>query len=238
MISTRKIRPHSCRWHFVLVAVLVSISSGKIAANPELVEIKAIVPSIVVELRYASPENVTGRALYSSGTRALILPSVAQQLANAQKFLRQYDYGLKIWDAYRPKAVQELLWQLTGKSEYIADPENGFGSMHSWGVSVDATLVNTWGQSVSMPTGFDEFTPAATMYYRGSDSLVKTHLRLLQIAMGGNNFYGLRIEWWHFTTADWKKYVPYQTARESADNNNAKPEMLKAVLPKGLSSKT
>ena len=238
MISPRKIRLHDCRCHFVLAAVFVSLSAGKIAANPELVEIKAIVPSIVVELRYASPHNVTGRALYPTGTRALILPSVAQQLANAQKFLCQYGYGLEIWDAYRPKAAQELLWQLTGKSEYIADPENGFGSMHSWGVSVDATLVDSWGHLVSMPTGFDEFTPAARMYYQGSDSLVRAHLRLLQIAMGGNNFYGLRIEWWHFTTVDWKKYVPYQAAKESADKSNAKPEKLKAASQKGPSSKT
>jgi len=38
---------------------------------------------------------------------------------------------------------------------------------------------------------------------------VKQHLTLLQLAMAHNNFYGLRVEWWHFTTADWKKYVPY-----------------------------
>jgi zinc D-Ala-D-Ala dipeptidase len=238
MISPRKIGLHNCRWHFVLVAVFVSISASKIAANPELVEIKAVVPSIVVELRYASPDNVTGRALYPTGTRAFILPSVAQQLSNAQKFLRQYGYGLKIWDAYRPKATQELLWQLTGKSEYIADPENGFGSTHSWGVSVDATLVDTWAQSVSMPTGFDEFTPAAMMYYQGSDPLVRAHLRLLQIAMAGNNFCGLRTEWWHFTTVEWKKYVPYQATKESADKSDAKRARLKAASQRGPSSKT
>jgi len=238
MILPRKIRLYNCRWPFALVAVFVSLSTDKIAANPELVEIKAIVPSIVVELRYASPHNVTGRALYPTGARALILPSVAQQLASAQKFLHQYGYGLKIWDAYRPKAAQELLWQLTGKSEYIANPENGFGSLHSWGVSVDATLVDSWGQSVSMPTGFDEFTPAATMYYQGSDSLVRAHLRLLQIAMGGNNFCGLRTEWWHFTTVDWKKYLSYQAAKESADKSGARPEKLKAASKKGPSSKT
>jgi len=47
------------------------------------------------------------------------------------------------------------------------------------------------------------------MYYAGRDPLVKQHLTLLQLAMAHNNFYGLRVEWWHFTTADWKKYVPY-----------------------------
>jgi zinc D-Ala-D-Ala dipeptidase len=240
MTPSRKSRRRNWPPHFVLVpGLLISFFARKLAANPDLVEIKSVAPSIVVELRYATSHNVTGRALYPNGMRALILPSVAQQLGGAQKFLRQYGYGLKIWDAYRPREAQLLLWQLAGKRlDYIADPENGFGSMHSWGVSVDATLVDVWGRPVTMPTDFDEFSPAATMYYQGIDPLVRAHLRLLQVAMAGNNFYGLRTEWWHFTTADWKRYVPYQEAKESPDRNGAKPEKLKCASPKDLNSKT
>src|SRR6266436_7581626 len=208
----------------IVFAAAMSILQTSQAANLELVDITQVDPTIVIDLRYATEHNVTGCALYPPTMRALILPSVAQQLSGAQKFLRQYGYGLKIWDAYRPKEAQLLLWQLTGKSDYIADPENGFGSMHSWGVSVDATLVDVWGRSVTMPTDFDEFSPAATMYYQGIDPLVSVHLRLLQIAMAGNNFYGLRIEWWHFITADWRKYMPCQEAKESADSSDAKPD--------------
>lgn len=238
MISFPKTGRRNRLPRFLLVtSVFLVIFARKMAANPELVEIKAVVPSIVIELRYATSHNVTGHALYPPGMRALILPSVAQQLAGAQRFLRQYGYGLKIWDAYRPKEAQASLWRLAGKEDYVADPEDGFGSMHSWGVSVDATLVDSWEHSVSMPTDFDEFTPAAMMYYQGNDPLVRTHLRLLQVAMAGNNFYGLRIEWWHFTTGDWKKYVPYQEARDSADNN-AKPDKLKPSLQKDPNSKS
>jgi D-alanyl-D-alanine dipeptidase len=237
--SCRKIRRRNWLSYFVLVVgLLIAFFAPKLAANPDLVDIKSVSPSIVVELRYATPHNVTGCALYPPGMRALILPSVAQQLAGAQRFLRQYDYGLKIWDAYRPKKAQLLLWQLAGKNNYIADPENGFGSMHSWGVSVDATLVDVWGRPVAMPTDFDEFSPAATMYYQGVDPLVRVHLRLLQVAMAGNNFYGLRTEWWHFTTADWKRYVPYQEAKESAISSDAKPEKLKAASQENPNCKT
>jgi D-alanyl-D-alanine dipeptidase len=152
---------------------------------------------------------VTGHALYPQGTRALILPSVAQQLAGAQRYLRQFKYRLKIWDAYRPKEAQQLLWKYAKKDDFVANPERGFGSMHSYGVSVDATLVDDWSQDASMPTKFDEFTPQAMLRYTGRDPQVKAHLTLLQLAMAHNSFYGLRVEWWHFTTADWKKYVPY-----------------------------
>lgn len=194
---------------FLIAAVMLLIFSTARAANPELVDIATVDPTIVIDLRYATEHNVTGLALYPSGMKALVLPSVAQQLAGAQAYLKQYRYRLKIWDAYRPKEAQELLWKYAGKGEYVANPERGFGSMHSYGVSVDATLVDDWSQDAAMPTKFDEFTPQATMGYIGRDPLVKQHLNLLQKAMARNDFYGLRVEWWHFTTADWKKYVPY-----------------------------
>ena len=193
----------------LICAGVLSILPAPRAANPDLVDIAKVDPTIVIDLRYASEHNITGHQLYPAGMHALVLPSVAQQLAGAQAWLRQFRYRLKIWDAYRPKAVQELLWKYAQNQDYVADPEKGFGSMHSYGVSVDATLVDDWSQDVTMPTKFDEFTPQAMMYYSGRDPFVKQHLTLLQIAMAHNNFYGLHIEWWHFSTADWKKYVPW-----------------------------
>ena len=89
-----------------------------------------------------------------------------------------------------------------------------------------------------MPTGFDEFTPAAMLHYQGSDPVVKAHLTLLQLAMAHNNFYGLRVEWWHFTTADWKKYVPYQEGEENAPKTKSADKKLKSVAQKDQDSKT
>ena len=193
----------------ILFAATMSILSTTRAANPELVDIAKVDPTIVIDLRYATEHNVTGHQLYPKGTKALVLPSVAQQLAGAQTWLKQFGYRLKIWDAYRPQQAQELLWKYAGKDQFVSNPERGFGSMHRYGVSVDATLVDDWSQDVTMPTKFDEFTPQAMMIYAGRDPLVRQHLNLLQKAMAYNNFYGLRVEWWHFTTADWKTYVPY-----------------------------
>ena len=197
------------RFAIFTLLIVISMSRSSRAAEPQLVDIATVDPTIIIDLRYATEQNVTGHALYPRGTKALILPSVAQQLAGAQKYLRQFRYRLKIWDAYRSKEAQELLWKYAAKDQYVANPEKGFGSMHSYGVSVDATMVDDWSQDVTMPTRFDEFTPQAMMGYTGHDPTVKQHLTLLQLAMAHNNFYGLRVEWWHFTTADWKRYVPY-----------------------------
>jgi D-alanyl-D-alanine dipeptidase len=214
-IFMQKFKFHSIRRRGSIA--MLSFSALFLAGQPlraeepqlKLVDIKSVVPSIVIELRYAGTHNAMHRALYPPDMRALIRPSVAQQLLGAQNFLRRYRHGLKIWDAYRPKSVQSQLWQFAHDSAFVADPNDGTGSLHTWGVAVDATLVDARGQYVSMPTDFDEFTPAAMLRYHGADPVIGSHLRLLQRAMGRNGFYGLRTEWWHFTTQRWKDYVPF-----------------------------
>ncbi len=183
-------------------------------AYDNLVDIRAIDPTIRVELRYATAENITGRALYPSDTPALVRPSTALRLAKAQAFLRARHYGLKIWDAYRPLAAQLALWQESHNGSFVADPLHGNGSLHSWGVAVDATLVDLNGNDVAMPSGFDEFTPAAKLHYHGDDPVVKRHLKILQAAMRHGGFYGMRTEWWHFIAYDWKKYAPIREAKK------------------------
>ena len=112
-----------------------------------------------------------------------------------------------------PVAVQEKLWHASHNSDYVANPEIGVGSLHSWGVAIDATLVDTWNRPVRMPSDFDDFTPAAMWRYIGPHPDVRAHVHLLQIAMRNAGFWGLRTEWWHFTIADWQKYLPNQAAR-------------------------
>jgi zinc D-Ala-D-Ala dipeptidase len=211
----------------MLLFFALFVNAQSVAAEEiklELVDIKSIVPSIVVDLRYAGTHNAVHRALYPPSMPALIRPKVAQQLLAAQNFLRRNGYGLKIWDAYRPKSVQRQLWQFAQDESYVANPDDGVGSMHTWGVAVDATLVDVWGRPVSMPTDFDDFTPAAVLRYHGTDLIIRSHLKLLQRAMGRNGFYGLRTEWWHFTAQDWKNYVRYQDVQVTGQSPKTGPD--------------
>lgn len=171
------------------------------------VNLRAAIPSLGIDLRYGSSRNLAGRALYPTGMQPWLRAGVARRLFNAQTLLQRMRFGLRIWDAYRPKEAQAQLWRLAPNSDYVANPAQGSGSMHTWGVAVDATLVDEWMRPVVMPTEFDDFSPAAMLRYTGSDPLVRSHLYLLQRAMGRSGFYGLRTEWWHFTTADWDRYV-------------------------------
>jgi zinc D-Ala-D-Ala dipeptidase len=183
--------------------------------NIPLVDIATVDPTIVIDLRYASFHNIAGHPIYRYGTRPLVRPEVAQRLVAAQKFLHRYNYCLKIWDAYRPRAAQAELWKAARNNDFVADPDAGAGSLHSWGLAVDATLTDTWRRPISMPTDFDDFTPAAMWKYVGNDPTIRAHLYTLQVAMRDAGFLGLRSEWWHFTVEDWQKHMPPEEVKRA-----------------------
>ncbi len=202
---------------FLLAIILGGVRFG-LAADPggfPLVDIHAVDPSIAIELRYAGSKNIAGRPLYPLDMQAMTRPELARHLVAAQNLLRRYDYSLKIWDAYRPASVQHQLWAASHNNLYVADPDAGAGSLHTWGLAVDATLVQANHKPVKMPTDFDDFTPAAMWKYNGPDHDIWLHLRLLQIAMGRSGFYGLRSEWWHFTIQQWKQLLPPEEAKKA-----------------------
>lgn len=185
-------------------------------SEEELIDIKKVDPTILVELRYAGSRNAAGRPLYPPNMPALVRASVAQRLIKAQAYLRTNRLGLKIWDAYRPPLVQTQLWQLFRNAAFVADPSDGRGSLHTWGVAVDATLVDDKGNEALMPTDFDQFTPAAALRYKGTDPQVARNLKVLQTAMKHGGFYGLRTEWWHFIAYNWKKFGPVHELKVSS----------------------
>src|ERR1044071_7024697 len=104
-ISQTMYGPHKEIWTWLFVAlpaILIPIDAN---ADGSLVDIQSVNPTIVVELRYAGNNNLVKHPLYPQGTRALARPAVAAALTKAQTILRRYQYGLKIWDAYRPPSV-------------------------------------------------------------------------------------------------------------------------------------
>lgn len=192
-----------------------------LAAEQALVNIHDVDRTIMLDLRYGTTRNIAHRPLYPANMPALVRPHVAQQLAKAQAILRERGYGLKIWDAWRPKSAHHELWSLSRNTDYVADPAVG-GSLHTCGVAVDATLVDHLGRDVPMPTDFDDFTPAAMLNYTGDNAEVRRNLRRLQNAMARAGFYGLRTEWWHFVAKDWKDYPPIPEVTIVPQNLQAK----------------
>jgi D-alanyl-D-alanine dipeptidase len=216
----QKFNAYICRFGAIAMG-LISLNAN---AQAILVDVRSVDPTITVDLRYAGRHNFLKQSLYPRGTHALARPEVASGLAEAQSILRRYQYGLKIWDAYRPVAVQAILWGASHNSDYVANPDVGPGSLHSWGIAVDATLVDSRTRDVRMPTDFDDFTPASMLPYMGSSLEIRSNLRLLRYAMHKAGFCGLRTEWWHYTILQWQKFVPPEKARATAELLKTHPE--------------
>ncbi|MCH7814205.1 MAG: C39 family peptidase, partial [Planctomycetes bacterium] len=172
-------------------------------ADEPLVDLTTIDPRIVIDIPYASDDNFTKQRLYPVA-RCLLRRSVARRLSAVQDRLVRQGLGLKVFDGYRPLSVQRKMWAIVPDSRYVADPAKG--SRHNRGAAVDATLVDATGRELEMPTGYDDFTPAAHRDYTGGSELSRRNRGLLEAAMTAEGFTGIATEWWHFDAPGWDRY--------------------------------
>lgn len=167
---------------------------------------------VQVELRYATPDNFVGRDLYSPIDCAWLHVDAAAALASAAAWLSQQrpDHRLLVLDALRPQSVQQQLWdalQGTDLLGYIAEPQRG--SIHSFGMAVDVTIVDGEGRELDMGTGFDDLSershPALEEQLLARGELTPQQIsnrQLLRGAMFQAGFVGINSEWWHFDCGD------------------------------------
>lgn len=89
------------------------------------VDLQLLIPSLRVELKYATADNFMGRPVYDGLTRAFLHPDAARKLRRAHELLRieRPDLTLLVYDAARPIAVQRIMWSLvrgTPNTYYVA----------------------------------------------------------------------------------------------------------------------
>src|SRR3989338_8491313 len=182
-------------------------------ANP-LIDIRQVHPRVLVEVRYATPDNFMGEALYPEA-RCLLRRETAAKLAHAQDALELQGLGLKVFDGYRPLAVQKKMWARFPLEGFIANPAKG--SNHNRGAAVDLTLVDREGQELTMPSAYDEFSERSHRDYSGGTEAERKNRAILEEAMVKEGFTGLSTEWWHFDDTDAKNYPVLDISFENAD---------------------
>ena len=172
----------------------------------DLVELRKLDPTIKLEIRYATTNNLFGTVFYSE-PRAFMQRPAAEAVVRANRKLKASGYGLLVHDAYRPWYVTKVFWDATpeDKKKFVADPSKG--SRHNRGCAVDITLyeLNT-GRLIEMVSTYDETTDRAYPDYPGGTSLQRWHRDLLRAAMESEGFTVYEAEWWHFDYKDWQKY--------------------------------
>jgi len=173
---------------------------------PDLVELVKLDPTIKLDIRYATPNNFTGRPVYDEA-RAFLQRPAAEALVRVSRALRAKGYGLAVFDGYRPWFVTKLFWDLTpaDKKQFVGDPSKG--SRHNRGCAVDLTLYDLrTGLEVSMPSEFDEMTERSHVSYAGGMPEQRRLRDLLRASMEAEGFSVYEPEWWHYDFKDWKQY--------------------------------
>ncbi len=167
---------------------------------------------IAVDLRYATTGNFVGADMYTPFDCAWLHREAAGMLERAAAALasRRKDVSLLVLDALRPQRVQERMWKAlegTPLTEYLADPARG--SIHSFGMAVDVTIVDAGGAELDMGTHFDDLSERShpilerELLARAEITAAQVANRqLLRDAMGEAGWQGIRREWWHFDAGD------------------------------------
>jgi len=203
--GARRFRAYTIAAVFLCLAGVAGLGASSAPDAPSsatrLVELTRCIPDIVLDIRYATPNNFTGKAVYPD-SRCFLAGEAASALCKVQADLKKKGYRLKVFDGYRPLSIQRLFWEILPDPRFVADPREG--SKHNRGYAVDVSLVTLEGTDVSMPTEYDDFTERARSDYRKLPKEVIQHRAALRRAMEKRGFKRFDTEWWHFDYRGWE----------------------------------
>lgn len=120
------------------------------------------IPGIEIHMVYSTPYNFMGRVLYEGLDEAYLIPEAIEKLRKANELLRKkrLDLHLVVYDAARPRSIQEQMWKVvenTDLQDFVANPNKSGGGPHNYGVAVDVTLVDCTGHPIPMGSEYDYF---------------------------------------------------------------------------------
>lgn len=173
--------------------------------NKTMESIKKAIPSIKLDLKYATKDNFTKQKWYKNSSDSYLRHIVIQALKQAQAQFQKLGYSILIWDAYRPYSVTVKMYQHYPNKIYLAPPQKG--SRHNRGCAIDLTLIDLkTGKKLPMPTGFDSFSKQAFPKTPVKDSIKRKNRDFLIKIMEQYGFKVSLSEWWHFDFNNWKNY--------------------------------
>ncbi len=170
---------------------------GTYAHVPGAVDLREFLPNAEFELRFASPNNITGHAMYPA--IPIMEENTAYMLLEAAKIFERDGYAIKVYDAYRPKSAQYELYDIVNDTRFIANPYNG-NSWHHYGRAIDMSLVDMrTGIELEMPTDMHTFSMAAARTNSKTwTEAAKNNVDYMTSVMKSVGFGTITTEWWHF----------------------------------------
>ena len=168
------------------------------------------IPAVEIYMVYATPYNFMGRVLYTGLDEAYLVPEAVEKLKAANHLLRKkrLDLHLVVYDAARPRSIQQQMWAVvenTDLQDYVANPNKSGGGPHNYGVAVDVTLVDCTGQPLPMGSEYDYFGDRSRVDMEEqlivSGEITQRELQnrlLLREVMTEAGWLVEPSEWWHF----------------------------------------
>lgn len=201
-------------------------SETQASADPDLVDVTELEPTIRTDIRYAGSDNFVGAPVDGyEAARCLLARPAAEALARVQRSLADDGLGLLVYDCYRPqRAVDHFVrwardtadlrtksahYPNVDKSRLFAEGYIAERSGHSRASTADLTLVRLASDGASaratpidMGTPYDFFDPRShTESPEVSEAQLANRLRLRD-AMEAGGFRNYEAEWWHYTLRD------------------------------------
>jgi zinc D-Ala-D-Ala dipeptidase len=188
---------------------------------------------------------VAAGAPYGTHSPWQLRTGVLTALQQAQFYLhhQQPTWRLRLFDAYRPNAVQAYmvarefrllsngrepyavpeperaaLWQQTFRLWAMPSDDPAMPPPHSTGAAVDLTLVMPNGEEAWLGSPIDENSDRSMPdYFIDKDSAAHHNRLLLRAAMQQAGFAAHLQEWWHFSLGD--QYWAWRQRETGADTN-------------------
>lgn len=216
---------------FFLASTIVFAGCASISSIPEtspatdataasMVDIRALVPDMRLDMRYAGSHNFVGTPIEGyQAPRCYLLRPVAEALQRVETGLRAQHRRLLIFDCYRPvRAVQHFMrWvrdldDQRNKAEFYPQLDKSAlvpqyiaeYSGHSRGATLDLTMMQCDDNSehcapLDMGTGFDYFGELAHTDSPNVTAAQRANRHALRDAMEAQGFDNYADEWWHYT---------------------------------------
>ena len=198
--------------------LVITIFSFKLYDLPEgFIKLNDIDSTIIVDLKYNTKSNFTGKTVrgYKSNT-AILSNEASSALINAQNDFKKLGYSLILFDAYRPQSAVDFFFEWSkdlndtinknsyypniNKSQLFAQGYIAKKSGHSRGSTVDVSLVDlSTMKQIDMGSIYDYFGIRSSTFYSNISDSQKNNRMILYNIMINNGFKNYSKEWWHFT---------------------------------------
>ena len=200
-----------------------AFAQGRTERPDTFVDAAIVAPDLVVEARYAGPNNFVGVPIDGYERPLCYLTRrAAAALAQVVKDLEPRGLTLKVFDCYRPeRAVAHFVrwvrnvgdakmkaefYPHVDKRSLFSDGYIAARSSHSRGSTVDLTVARRAdGEELDMGTPFDFFSPRSWPSDQSVSAEAQANRALLTQAMRRRGFIPYNKEWWHFTL----RHEPY-----------------------------